>query len=274
MSTLDNLYDVYEQLLNLGFIKPMIVRHYNNEYILVHIFSDNDVDMCKIVKSANDDTLFTILVTNFQKDGVDCFEGDPVAFITDRFIEANGLDKLDIDALAGVIRRTCNDMIVKSVIATSAYTILCKSFKIAIDVTDGMFKVLFYADNYNGPIYKFKTGFEAFKFIYYIKRSRINQFSYNKTITPLLKLSMDLYLKFGDNAINQITTLPGESINNTVVKMQNKNGYMAFSIDTLDDKNVIECEIYRYDNKVSGRFKAIEYEDILDFIDREYELIK
>lgn len=56
--------------------------------------------------------------------------------------------------------------------------------------------------------------------------------------------------------------------------MQNKNGYMAFSIDTLDDKNVIECEIYRYDNKVSGRFKAIEYEDILDFIDREYELIK
>lgn len=208
MSTPNRLYDVYTELLGFGFIKPMIIRHYNDEYILVHIFSDTDVDVCKIVKTTNEDT-FAILVTNFQKDSVDCFEGDPVAFITDRFIEANGLDKLDIDALAGVIRRTCNDMIVKSVIDTSAYTILCKSFKIAIDVADGMFKVLFYADNYNGPIYKFKTGFEAFKFIYYIKRSRINQFSYNKTITPLLKLSMDLYLKFGDNAINQITTLPG-----------------------------------------------------------------
>ena len=165
-------------------------------------------------------------------------------------------------------------MILKSVIATSAYTILCKSFKIAIDVADGMFKVSFYSGDYNIHTYKFKTGFEAFKFIYYIKHSHINQFSYNKTITPLLKLSMDLYLKFGDNDINQITTLPGESINNTVVKMQNKNGYMAFSIDTLDDKNVIECEIYRYNNKVSGRFKAIEYENILDFVDREYEVIK
>lgn len=138
------------------------------------------------------------------------------------------MDKLDVEALAGVIKRTCNNMIVKPVIATSAYTILCKSFKIAIDVVDGMFKVLFYADDYNGPIYKFKTGFEAFKFIYYIERSRINQFSYNKTITPLLKLSMDLYLKFGDNAANEINTYSGNSIENTMVKLQSNNGYMAF----------------------------------------------
>lgn len=33
MATLDRLSEVYEQLLNLGFIKPMIVRHYNDAYI-------------------------------------------------------------------------------------------------------------------------------------------------------------------------------------------------------------------------------------------------
>lgn len=274
MSTLDRLYDVYTELLEFGFIKPMIVRHYNDEYILVHIFSDNDVDMCKIVKS-NDDDMYAILVTNFQKDAVDCFKGDPVSFITDRFIEANGLDKLDIDALANVINRTCNNMLVKSVIGTEgAYTILCKSFKIYIDIVDDMFKVSFYADNYNGPIYKFKTGFEAFKFIYYIKRSCINQFSYNKTISPLIKLATDLYLKFGNNGIDQISTFPGDSIENTIVKLQSDKGYMTFSIDTLDGENAIECKIDRYDNKFFGGIKANKYEDILDFVDREYIVIK
>lgn len=274
MSIHDKLYDVYTELLEFGFIKPMIVnRYHTDEYILVHIFSENDVDVCKIVKTTDDD-IFAILVTNFQKDSVDCFEGDPVAFIIDRFIEANGLDKLDVKVLAGLINRTCNDMIVKSVIATSAYTILCRSFKISIDVVDGMFKVLFYADNYTGPIYKFKTGFEAFKFIYYIKRSGINRFSYNKTIAPLLKLALDLYLKFGDDDINQITTLADDnSIDNTVVKLQSKNGYMAFSI-APDSKNYIECKIDKYNNKFSGRFIVKEYEDILDLVDREYEVIK
>lgn len=274
MSTLDRLSDVYGQLLNLGFVKPMIVRHYDNEYILVHIFSDNDVDMCKIVKSTNDDT-FTILVTNFQKDSVDCFEGDPVAFITDRFIESNGLDKLDIKALTSVIYRTCNNsMLPKCIPATDAYTILCKSFKIYIDIVDDMFKVSFYSEDYDGPTYKFKTGFEAFKFIYYINRSRINQFSYNKTISPLIKLAMDLYLKFGDNATNRIITSPGNSIENTVVELQSKNGSMDFYIDTLDDKNIMACKIYTKDNKASGIFNVNKYEDILDFVDREYIVIK
>lgn len=272
MSTLDRLGDVYEQLLNLGFIKPMIVRHYNDGYILVHIFSDNDVDMCKIVKSTNDDT-FTILVTNFQKDSVDCYEGDPVEFITDRFIEANGLDKLDIKALTSVIHRTCNSMLPKCIPTTDAYTILCKSFKIYIDVVDDMFKVSFYNEDYDGPTYKFKTGFEAFKFIYYIYRSRINQFSYNKTISPLIKLAMDLYLKFGDDATNKVTTLPGNSIENTVVELQSKNGSMTFSI-APDSKNYIECKIDKYNNKFFGNFKAKKYEDILDFVDREYIVIK
>lgn len=129
MATLDRLSEVYEQLLNLGFIKPMIVRHYNDAYILVHIFSDNDVDVCKIVKTTDD--IFAILVTNFQKDNVDCFEGDPIAFITDRFIEANGLDKLNVKALVDVIDHTCNNMeIVKT--ADGVYTIPCKSFRIYI----------------------------------------------------------------------------------------------------------------------------------------------
>lgn len=274
MSNLTRLGDVYEQLLNLGFIKPMIVRNYNDEYILVHIFSDNDADVCKITYSKKDKE-FTILITNFQKDAVDCYKGDPIEFIIDRFIEANGLDKLDIDTLVGVINRTCNNMIVKSVIGTEGtYTILCKSFKILISIVDDMFKVSFYAVNYNGPTYKFKTGFEAFKFIYYIRYSRINQFSYNKTITPLIKLAMDLYLKFGNDNANKITTLPDVSIENTVVKLQSNNGYMSFSIDTLDGKNAIKCEIYRYDNKISGIVKSNSYDDILDFVDREYTIIK
>ena len=106
MSTLNRLYDVYTELLGFGFIKPMIIRNYNDEYILVHIFSDNDVDMCKIIQSKEDKT-YAILVTNFQKDNVDCFEGDPIAFITDRFIESNGLDKLDAKILADVANRIC-----------------------------------------------------------------------------------------------------------------------------------------------------------------------
>jgi len=31
-----SLYDVYEELLRLGFIKPMLIRQYNDEYVLVH----------------------------------------------------------------------------------------------------------------------------------------------------------------------------------------------------------------------------------------------
>lgn len=101
-----SLYDVYEELLRLGFIKPMLVRQYNDEYVLIHIFSDGNVDMCKIVKTTDDD-IFAILITNFKKDSVDCFEGDPIAFIADRFIEANGLDKPDVKILADVANLIC-----------------------------------------------------------------------------------------------------------------------------------------------------------------------
>lgn len=268
MSNLTRLGDIYEELLNLGFIKPMIVRHYNDEYILVHIFSDTDVDVCKIVKTTNEDT-FAILVTNFQKDSVDCFEGDPVAFITDKFIESNGLDKLDVKALADVIDRTCNNMeIVKT--ADGVYTIPCKSFRIYIKVKDDMFEIKLYNTDYNSPVYSFKTGFEAFKFIYYIKRYRINHFSYNKVTYPLLTLALDLYLKFSDDVIN---TLPTNNIEDTVVELQSNSGYMAFYIDTLDGENLINCKIIR-PGEFHGNFKAKKYEDILDFVDREYEVIK
>ena len=271
MSNLTSLYDVYEQLLNLKFINPMIVRDYNNEYILVHIFSNDDVDVCKITHS-REENIYTILVTNFQKDSVDCYEGDPVEFIIDRFIEANRLDKLDCKALANVINRTFfGRMNVKYI--DDMYVITCKSFRIQIAVVDNKFVVKSYNDDYVAS-YNFTTGFEAFKFIYYIKNSGIYQFSYNKTICPLLTLSMDLYLKFGSNDINKIATFPGDSIENTIVKLQDDKGYMTFYIDTLDGENAIKCKIDRYDNKFYGEFKTNKYDDILNFIDREYVVIK
>lgn len=270
MSTLDNLYDIYEQLLNLKFINPMIVRDYKNEYILVHIFSNDDIDVCKITRFREKNT-YTILVTNFQKDGVERYEGDPVEFIIDRFIEANGLDKLDCDALANVIKRTFfGKMNIKYI--DDVYVITCKSFRIQIVVVDNKFVVRLYSDDYASS-YSFTTGFEVFKFICYIKNSGINQFSYNKTICPLLTLAMDLYLKFGNNINNQISTFPDNNIENTIVKLQSENGYMVFSIDTLDGENTIECKIDRYDNKFYGKFKANKYEDILNFVDREYKVI-
>lgn len=133
-----------------------------------------------------------------------------------------------------------------------------------------MFEIKLYNTDYNSPVYSFKTGFEAFKFIYYIKRYRINHFSYNKVTYPLLTLALDLYLKFSDDVIN---TLPTNNIEDTVVELQSNNGYMAFYIDTLDEENLIECKIIR-PGEFHGNFKAKKYEDILDFVDREYELIK
>lgn len=85
MSNLTILGDVYEQLLNLKFINPMIVRDYNNEYILVHIFSNDDVEVCKITRSREENT-FIILTTNFQKDSVDYYEGDPVGICCNQII--------------------------------------------------------------------------------------------------------------------------------------------------------------------------------------------
>lgn len=183
MSNLTRLGDVYEQLLNLGFIKPMLIRQYNDYYILVHIFSDTDVDVCKIVKTTNEDT-FAILVTNFQKDSVDCFEGDPVAFITDRFIEANGLDKPDVKILADVANLICPG--IGGTFIDDRYIIQCNSFRMVIKVKDDVFELLFYNDEYTSSKYRFKNGFEVFKFIYYIRINGVKDISFNTTTLPLV----------------------------------------------------------------------------------------
>lgn len=269
MSTLNRLYDVYTELLGFGFIKPMLIRQYNDEYVLVHIFSDGDVDVCKIVKSAND--TFTILVTNFKKDSVDCYEGDPISFITDRFIEANGLDKPDVKILADVANLICPG--IGGTFIDDTYIIQCNSFRMVIKVKDDVFELLFYNDEYTSSKYRFKNGFEVFKFIYYIRINGVKDISFNATTLPLVELLISLYLEFGNDTNNIISIFPAETIEATIIKLQSKNGYMIFSI-APDSKNYIECKIDRYNNKFFGNFKARKYEDILDFVDREYEVIK
>lgn len=269
MSTLNRLYDVYEELLRLGFIKPMLIRQYNDEYVLVHIFSDGDVDVCKIVKSAND--IFTILITNFKKDSVDCYEGDPISFITDRFIEANGLDKPDVKILADVANLICPG--IGGTFIDDTYIIQCNSFRMVIKVKDDVFELLFYNDEYTSSKYKFKNGFEAFKFIYYIRINGVKDISFNATTLPLVELLISLYLEFGNDTNNIISIFPAEIVVGTIIKLQSKNGYMIFSI-APDSKNYIECKIDKYNNKFFGNFKARKYEDILDFAIREYEVIK
>lgn len=264
-----SLYDVYEELLRLGFIKPMLIRQYNDEYVLVHIFSDGDVDVCKIVKSAND--TFTILVTNFKKDSVDCYEGDPISFITDRFIEANGLDKPDVKILADVANLICPG--IGGTFIDDTYIIQCNSFRMVIKVKDDVFELLFYNDEYTSSKYRFKNGFEVFKFIYYIRINGVKDISFNTTTLPLVELLISLYLEFGNDTNNIISIFPAETIVGTIIKLQSKNGYMIFSI-APDSKNYIECKIDRYNNKFFGNFKARKYEDILDFTIREYEVIK
>ena len=264
-----SLYDVYEELLRLGFIKPMLIRQYNDEYVLVHIFSDGDVDVCKIVKSAND--TFTILVTNFKKDSVDCYEADPISFIADRFIEANGLDKPDVKILADVTNLLCPG--IGGTFIDDTYIIQCNSFRMTIKVKDDAFELLFYNDEYTSSKYRFKNGFEVFKFIYYIRINGVKDISFNATTLPLVELLISLYLEFGNDTNNIISIFPAETIEGTIIKLQNKNGYMIFSI-APDSKNYIECKIDRYNNKFFGNFKARKYEDILDFVDREYEVIK
>ena len=265
-----SLYDVYEELLRLGFIKPMLVRQYNYEYVLVHIFSDGDVDMCKIVKTTNDD-IFAILITNFKKDSVDCYEGDPISFITDRFIEANGLDKPDVKILADVANLICPG--IGGTFIDDTYIIQCNSFRMTIKVKDDAFELLFYNDEYTSSKYRFKNGFEVFKFIYYIRINGVKDISFNATTLPLVELLISLYLEFGNDTNNIISIFPAETIEATIIKLQSKNGYMIFSI-APDSKNYIECKIDRYNNKFFGNFKARKYEDILDFVDREYEVIK
>lgn len=272
MSTLDRLSEVYKQLLNLGFIKPMLIRQYNDEYVLVHIFSDGDVDVCKIVKSANDDTLFTILVTNFQKDSVDCFEGDPVAFITDRFIEANGLDKLDVKILADVVNLICPG--IGGTFIDDTYIIQCNFFRIVIKIKDDAFELLFYNDEYTSSKYRFKNGFEVFKFIYYIRINGVKDISFNATTLPLVELLISLYLEFGNDTNNIISIFPAETIEGTIIKLQSKSGYMIFCTNILNNNTAIECKIDRYDDKFHGKAKAKKYKDILDFAIREYEVIK
>lgn len=264
-----SLYDVYEELLRLGFIKPMLIRQYNDEYVLVHIFSDGDVDVCKIVKSAND--TFTILITNFKKDSVDCYEGYPISFITYRFIEANGLDKPDTKILADVANLLCPG--IRGTFIDDTYIIQCNSFRMTIKVKDDAFELLFYNDEYTSSKYRFKNGFEVFKFIYYIRINGVKDISFNATTLPLVELLISLYLEFGNDTNNIISIFPAEIVVGTIIKLQSKNGYMIFSI-APDSKNYIECKIDKYNNKFFGNFKARKYEDILDFAIREYEVIK
>ena len=240
-----SLYDVYEELLRLGFIKPMLIRQYNDEYVLVHIFSDGDVDVCKIVKSAND--TFTILVTNFKKDSVDCYEGDPISFITDRFIEANGLDKPDVKILADVANLICPG--IGGTFIDDTYIIQCNSFRMVIKVKDDVFELLFYNDEYTSSKYRFKNGFEVFKFIYYIRINGVKDISFNTTTLPLVELLISLYLEFGNDTNNIISIFPAEIVVGTIIKLQSKNGYMIFSI-APDSKNYIECKINKYNNKL------------------------
>lgn len=265
-----SLYDVYEELLRLGFIKPMLIRQYNDEYVLVHIFSDGDVNVCKIVKSAND--TFTILVTNFKKDSVDCYEGDPISFITDRFIEANGLDKPDVKILADVANLICPG--IGGTFIDDTYIIQCNSFRMVIKVKDDVFELLFYNDEYTSSKYKFKNGFEAFKFIYYIRINGVKDISFNATTLPLVELLIVLYLEFGNDTNNIISIFPTETIEGTIIKLQSKSGYMIFCTNILNNNTAIECKIDRYDDKFHGKAKAKKYEDILDFAIREYEVIK
>ena len=248
----------------------MLVRQYNDEYVLVHIFSDSDVDVCKIVKTTDDD-IFAILITNFKKDSVDCYEGDPISFITDRFIEANGLDKPDTKILADVVNLLCPG--IGGTFIDDTYIIQCNSFRMTIKVKDDAFELLFYNDEYTSSKYRFKNGFEVFKFIYYIRINGVKDISFNATTLPLVELLISLYLEFGNDTNNIISIFPAETIEGTIIKLQNKNGYMIFSI-APDSKNYIECKIDRYNNKFFGNFKARKYEDILDFVDREYEVIK
>ena len=236
-----SLYDVYEELLRLGFIKPMLIRQYNDEYVLVHIFSDGDVDVCKIVKSAND--TFTILVTNFKKDSIDCYEGDPISFITDRFIEANGLDKPDVKILADVANLICPG--IGGTFIDDTYIIQCNSFRMTIKVKDDAFELLFYNDEYTSSKYRFKNGFEVFKFIYYIRINGVKDISFNATTLPLVELLISLYLEFGNDTNNIISIFPAEIVVGTIIKLQSKNGYMIFSIAS-DSKNYIECKIDKY----------------------------
>ncbi len=266
-----SLYDVYEELLRLGFIKPMLVRQYNDEYVLVHIFSDGNVDMCKIVKSTNEDT-FTILITNFKKDSVDCFEGDPIAFITDRFIESNGLDKPDTKILADVANLLCPG--IGGTFIDDTYIIQCNSFRMVIKVKDDAFELLFYNDEYTSSKYKFKNGFEAFKFIYYIRINGVKDISFNATTLPLVELLISLYLEFGNDTNNIISIFPAETIEGTIIKLQSNSGYMIFCTNILNSNTAIECKIDRYDDKFHGKTKTKKYEDILDFAIREYEVIK
>lgn len=266
-----SLYDVYEELLRLGFIKPMLVRQYNDEYVLVHIFSDGDVDMCKIVKTTDDD-IFAILITNFKKDSVDCFEGDPIAFITDRFIESNGLDKPDVKILADVVNRICPG--IGGTFIDDAYIIQCNSFRMAIKAKDDAFELLFYNDEYTSSKYRFKNGFEVFKFIYYIRINGVKDISFNATTLPLVELLIGLYLEFGNDTNNIISIFPAETIEGTIIKLQSNSGYMIFCTNILNSNTAIECTIDRYDDKFHGKTKAKKYEDILDFAIREYEVIK
>lgn len=259
------LVDVYNELSNYNFIQhPMLIRHYNDEYILVHIISYNSVSVCKISYSEETST-FTTMITNFQKDGTESYSGDPIEIIINEFISSNELDEIDCDALSRAIHTHDIQM---SHDKDGVYIIRCKSFNIEIEVENDMFEAKLCSETYHSPIYRFENGFDLFKFICFLKYQAI-KIDFNEANSNLLTIATELYLEFGNNVV----LLPGIGTEVSGVKLQEEDGYMFFSIDTLTN-TTIRCKVDRYDDKFYCECSSDSYEDILDFAFKNIDFIK
>lgn len=258
------LVDVYNELSNYNFIQSMLIRHYNDEYILVYIISYNGVNVCKISYSEETGT-FTTMVTNFQKDGTESYSGDPIGIIINEFILSNELDKIDCDALSRTVHIHNIQM---SHDEDGVYIIRCKSFNIEIEVENDMFEAKLCSETYHSPIYRFKNGFDLFKFICFLKYQAI-KIDFNEANFNLLTIAIELYLEFGNNVI----LLPGMGIEIMGVKLQEEYGYMVFYIDTSAN-TTIRCKVDRYDDKFYCECSSDSCEYILNFAFKNISYIK
>lgn len=229
------LYTLYAKLREfLPSISPMLIRNYDDEYILAHIiYNDDDINTLKILYDVETESFYT-KVSNFKNGYHKTIIGDPFKSVEKLFVEYSRLDGLSIQALNYAVCRTIN--IYTSYTDTYIrYNI--RDYIITIDIIDDKFELTLSKGDYTSKVYSFTNGYEVYRFITYFVLQYVKMY-FDESNDMMLDLILDLYIEFG---YRNVFISPNEDMkSDTSIRLITPYGDMYFSYH--EDR--ILCEYY------------------------------
>ena len=250
-----NLYNLYSDLRTfLDYTNPLIINNYDNEYLLLQIISDTDINTLKVT---SDEDSFCIALSNF-KNGYSraLITRDPFKSIENLFIEFNDLDGLSTEALNAVIKRNIGKF--TKFINEEFIVYNIRSYVIDVRVIDESFEVILSKFDYVSKPYRFSSAYEAFRFISFIITQYIYMY-FDDQNDMLLDMILDLYVEHGyKNIFIRDNDAENDNGEEACIKLITPNGDMYFTYN--DGK--IECEFYQ-----ELEYENVYHNDILDTCD-------